>query len=154
SGWMTGLVIAGGALGCVTGGVVSDLIIRRTSERRWTRRLGGGGAIDLSAISVGCFRFCEHPLATTLCCAAGLFFLQVSIPTWWTVVAEISGQHGAAMFGLMNGLGGVGILTMNALVGPTIDARVAAKIPRLEIWWPVFDAVAAALFCGALCWLL
>ncbi len=154
SGWMTGLVIAGGAFGCITGGYLSDQIIRRTSERRWTRRLVGGSMLALAAVSVGAFRFCEHPLATTLCCAAGLFFLQVSIPTWWTVVAEISGRHGAAMFGLMNGLGGVGILTMNALTGPTIDARTAAKIPPLEIWWPVFDAVAIALFCGAICWML
>ena len=154
SGWMTGLVIAGGAFGCITGGLLSDFIIRTTSERRWTRRLVGAGMLALAAASVACFRFCEHPLGTTICCAAGLFFLQVSIPTWWAVVAEISGKHGAAMFGLMNGLGGVGILIMNAAVGPTIDARTAAKIPPLEIWWPVFDAVAIALFCGAICWLL
>ena len=153
SGWLTGLVIAGGALGCIAGGVVSDLVIRRTSERRWTRRLVGAGMLLLSALSMGCFRFCDHPLATTLCCAASLFFLQVSIPTWWTVVAEISGPHGAAMFGLMNGLGGVGILTMNLLVGPVVDARVAAKVPPLEVWRPVFDGVALALACGAVCWL-
>jgi len=153
SGWLTGLVIAGGALGCIAGGVVSDLIIRRTSERRWTRRLVGGSMLCLSALSVGCFRFCEHPLATALCCAASLFFLQVSIPTWWTVVAEISGPHGAAMFGLMNGLGGVGILTMNLLVGRIVDARIAARIPPIEIWRPVFDGVAIALAAGAVCWL-
>lgn len=154
SGNNTGLVMAGGALGCICGGFVSDAIIRYTSERRWTRRLCGAAMLGLSALSVGSFHFCESVWAATLACAAALFFLQVSIPTWWTVVAEISGEHGAAMFGLMNGLGGVGILTMNLLVGPIVDAREAtASISKIEVWRPVFDGVAVALAVGAVCWL-
>ena len=67
-------------------------------------------------------RYSESPLAASLLCAAALFCLQVSIPTWWTVVAEISGRHGAAMFGLMNGMGGLGVMVLNVLVG-TADRR-------------------------------
>jgi sugar phosphate permease len=154
SGWYTGLVIAGGALGCVVGGWLSDQVLRRTSERLWTRRAIGSGMLGLAALSVWSFRYCQDPLLATLACSAALFCLQVSIPTWWTIVAEISGPHGAAMFGLMNGLGGVGVLIMNLLVGPIVDAREKiTSIPRIEVWRPVFDGVALTLAFGALCWL-
>jgi MFS family permease len=150
----SGLVTTGGALGCIAGGWFSDLIIRSTTERRWTRRWCGGGALALSAASLWCVRYCDHALAATLCNAAALFFLQVSIPTWWTVVAEISGPHGASMWGLMNSLGGVGVFVMNLLVGRFVEAREKAGLPKLECWRPVFDGVAVALAIGALCWLL
>ena len=86
--------------------------------------------------------------------AAALFCLQVSLPTWWTVVAEISGKHGAAMFGLMNGLGGLGVMAMNFFVGRIVDARQAAGFSLVECWRPVFDGVALGLAVGAVCWLM
>jgi len=153
SGWYTGLVIGGGAAGCVAGGWLSDLVLRRTSDRRWPRRSIGCGMLGLSAFSMFCFGYCEQAWSATLACAIALFCLQVSIPTWWTVVAEISGEHGAAMFGLMNGLGGVGILIMNLLVGPIVEARQASGILKIEVWQPVFAGVAIALSAGAICWL-
>jgi len=85
--------------------------------------------------------------------AAALFCLQVSLPTWWTVVAEISGKHGAAMFGLMNGMGGLGVMVMNFFVGRVVDARQAAGYSLVECWGPVFDYVAFGLAAGAVCWL-
>jgi ACS family glucarate transporter-like MFS transporter len=154
SGWFSGLVILGGAAGCLAGGLLADTITRRIPERRWSRRLCGGGMLALSALSVFAFGYSESPLAATLCNAAALFCLQVSIPTWWTVVAEISGKHGAAMFGLMNGLGGVGVLVMNLLVGPVVDAREKLDIARIDVWRPVFAGIALSLAAGALCWLM
>ena len=38
SGWLTGFVLCGGAAGCVMGGLLSDLVLRRTSERKWSQR--------------------------------------------------------------------------------------------------------------------
>jgi ACS family glucarate transporter-like MFS transporter len=153
AGWFTGIVIVGGALGCVVGGWLADLIIRHTTERRWTRRLCGCGTLLLAAISLAGVRYSEQAMAATLCNSAALFFLQISIPTWWTVVAEISGRHGAAMWGLMNSLGGLGVFAMNLLVGRVVDAGERAKLPLLEIWQPVFDGVAIGLAFGAVCWL-
>jgi MFS transporter, ACS family, glucarate transporter len=49
SGWLTGIVMAGGAAGCIAGGLLSDIVMRRTSERKWSHRLCGGGALLLAA---------------------------------------------------------------------------------------------------------
>jgi ACS family glucarate transporter-like MFS transporter len=154
SGWFGGIALAGGALGCITGGFVSDLIIRHTTERKWSRRLCGSGMLLCAALALLGVRYSESALVASLLCAAALFFLQVSIPTWWTVVAEISGRHGAAMFGLMNGMGGLGVMVLNYLVGNVIDAGKQAGTPLVEVWRPVFDGVAIGMVVGALCWLL
>ena len=154
SGLFTSIALSGGAIGCITGGFLSDQIIRRTSERKWTRRLTGGGMLLCAALSLACVRYSEQPLVASIFCALALFFLQVSIPTWWTVVAEISGRHGAAMFGLMNGMGGLGVMTLNFLVGWAVQMRVDSGMSKIEAWRPVFDGVAIGLACGAVCWLL
>jgi hypothetical protein len=98
-------------------------------------------------------RYSEQALVATFCNSAALFFLQVSIPTWWTVVAEISGRHGASMWGLMNSLGGLGVFTMTYLVGRVVQSREDLGLSKIECWRPVFDGVAIALALGALCWL-
>ncbi|MCI0359236.1 MAG: MFS transporter [Planctomycetaceae bacterium] len=154
SGWFSFIALAGGSVGCITGGLLSDQIIRRTTERKWTRRLCGGGMLCLAAVCLFGVRYSESPLAGALLCGGALFCLQVSIPTWWTVVSEISGRQGAAMFGLMNGMGGLGVMVLNAMVGRLIDAGKAAGTPLVDCWRPVFDGVAIGLVVGAICWLL
>ena len=37
SGWFTGAIIAGGALGCLVGGLVADFVTRHIANRRWRR---------------------------------------------------------------------------------------------------------------------
>jgi hypothetical protein len=107
-----------------------------------------------AALSLACVRYSEHAIVASIFCSASLFFLQVSIPTWWTVVAEISGRHGAAMFGLMNGMGGLGVMTLNFLVGWAVQLRVDSGMTKIEAWRPVFDGVAIGLAVGAVCWML
>jgi predicted MFS family arabinose efflux permease len=127
--------------------------MRLTDERRWTRRAIGGGCMLLAAAALAGVYYSESFLTATACNAAALFLLQLSIPSWWAVVAEISGRHGASMFGLMNSLGGLGVMVMTYLVGRVVQARQAAEMPPLECWQPVFNGVAIALAFGACCWL-
>jgi MFS family permease len=151
--WFTGVVIFGGAMGALTGGYLSDWIIRRFQDRKWSRRICGGGALLLSALALAGVRYSEHAVVATLLNAAALYFLQAAIPTWWTVVAEISGRHGASMWGLMNSLGGLGVFTMTFLVARVVETREAAGFAKIDCWRPVFDGVAIGLAVGAACWL-
>lgn len=153
SGWLTACIMLGGAMGCISGGVIVDALIRRTTNRKLSRRLCGGGAMLLAAASAACVRHTESAFVATLCNAFALFFLQISIPTWWTVVAEISGKHGASMWGLMNSMGGLGVLATTKLTGWFVSSRKAAGFTPMDCWTPVFDGVAILLMVGAVCWL-
>src|SRR5207253_10814559 len=53
-GWVAGLPMICGAVGCVLGGILTDWLVRRTGSRRWGRRLmglrgkGGGWVLRLA----------------------------------------------------------------------------------------------------------
>ena len=76
----------------------------------------------------------------------GAVLLAGFAATWWTVVAEISGKHGAAMFGLMNGLGGLGVGD-ELLVG-TSSMAAARGFSLVECWGPCSMASGWAWLAG------
>ena len=154
SGSLTAVIMIGGAAGCIAGGLLSDLVVRLTPERKWSRRLCGGGLLALAATSASAVRFVDSAWAVTLCTASAVFFMQAAIPTWWAVVAEISGRHGAAMWGLMNSMALFGVMAVNVLVGWYVDFREAQNYPLLSAWGHVFGAVTVALALGVVSWML
>ena len=91
--------------------------------------------------------------AVTACLFVALLFMQAGVPTWWSVVAEISGRHGAAMWGLMNSMASLGLMLANFLVGWMVDSRQRAGMDALHAWSPVFDVIAAGLLAGSVAWL-
>jgi MFS family permease len=154
SGWLTGGVLTGGALGCILGGWLVDAVNRWSHERKWRRRFCGAIPLFLAAACVAGVRHSPSALVATACNALALFCVQLAIPTWWTVVAEISGRHGASMFGLMNSLGGLGLMATTQLAGWFVDLREQQGWPPRLCWNGVFDGVAIGLAIGGLCWLL
>src|SRR5262249_61979876 len=108
----------------------------------------------LAALAVLGVRLADSAPAVTLCLATALFCTQAALPTWWTVVAEISGRHGAALWGLMNSLAGLGLMAVNVLVGGFVARRECAGYAPVECWGPVFDGVALGLVGGARGWRL
>src|SRR5262249_23724204 len=63
SGWLSGAVLAGGALGSMLGGYLADWLVKRTGERRWSRRLIGSSSMGLSALFILAGVRCESPVA-------------------------------------------------------------------------------------------
>jgi MFS family permease len=153
SGWLTAAVMSGGAIGCLLGGWLSDLVLRRAKERRVARSLCGAGCMLGAGLAVLAVRPAGDSVAgVTACIFVALLFMQAGVPTWWSVVAEISGRHGAAMWGLMNSMASLGLMAANFAVGWMVDARQHAGMDALHAWSPVFDAIAAALLAAAAAW--
>jgi MFS family permease len=154
SGWLTGAVMSGGAIGCLLGGWLSDLVLRRAGASRVARSLCGGGCMLGAGLAVLAVRLAGDSIAgVTACIFVALLFMQAGVPTWWSVVAEISGRHGAAMWGLMNSMASLGLMGANFAVGWMVDARRHAGMDALHAWSPVFDAIAAGLLTAATAWL-
>ncbi|GIW90377.1 MAG: MFS transporter [Pirellulaceae bacterium] len=147
SGAYTGVVMAAGAAGCLLGGLFVDWVNRRTAERNWTRRLCGAVPLGLAALATAGLSQARTDLQTVACCAAALFFTEFAVPNWWTIVAEISGRHGAALWGLMNSMGALGVILVTLAVGYYVD-HYAPRLGVIPVWQNVFQGVCIALALG------
>lgn len=155
SGWLTAVVMGGGAIGCLFGGWMSDFVLRHyPNDLRRARQFCGGGMLLCSGLSVLMVRLVDSTIAVTLCNAAALLFMQAGVPTWWSVVAEISGRHGGAMWGLMNSMASLALMSLTVSIGAIVDSRQARGYSMLASWSPMFDAIAVGLLLGAAAWLL
>src|SRR5205823_3210612 len=81
-------------------------------------------------------------------------FSFAQLPTWWSVVAEISGRHLGAMFGLLNSMGVLGAFVSNILMGYLVQYRKDVyEYSGRELWDPIFNLYIAVLFVGGLMWI-
>ena len=48
---------------------------------------------------------CDSPWLAAVCATAACFGVHLQLASWWGVVAEISGKHVGAVFGLVNSMG-------------------------------------------------
>lgn len=139
-GLYSSLPLAGGALGGMVAGYLNDLAIRAIG-RRWGRSLvaSAGNVAAAAMIALG-LRFYDVP--SVFCCFlfAAKFFFDWGQPTVWGTITDISGRHTATIFGLANGVGGLG-----ALVAPPVIAIVAQRYSWSHAFWMI---AATYLACG------
>jgi MFS transporter, ACS family, glucarate transporter len=152
SGWLSGFVLAGGALGCLLGGLLIDRLIIYFGDRRNCRR--GLGCFSL-AVAATCLLLginAENTVVSAVCMAGAMFGINATLANWWGAVADISGCHIGSMFGLMNSMGGVG-----AFVSPIFAGWFADTMGRLGYegrtqWDPLFYVYAGVLLVGSFGW--
>jgi ACS family glucarate transporter-like MFS transporter len=153
SGWLSSLVLTGGAIGCILGGYLHDAVLRRTQSRRWSRRLiGCTGYLGAALLLVAGVQ-CESAEASALFTALASCSASATLASWWAVVTEISGAHIGALFGLMNSLGVPGAVASQLFFGSFADWREELGYTGRDQWDPGFY-VCACVFCvGAMGWL-
>src|SRR5260370_39810972 len=74
SGWLSGMVLAGGAVGATLGGYLSDWLVRFTGNRRRSRRMIGCCGLSGAALALLASIQCDG--AVTATCFAALAFLS------------------------------------------------------------------------------
>jgi len=143
-GFYASLPLLGGALGGVVGGYMNDLLIRAIG-RRWARSLVGCvGNVSAGGLVLVALVFFDNPLVfcSVLFCAK--VFSDWAQPTTWGTVTDISGPYAATIFGLGNGVGGLG----------TVIAAPALGLVAVQYsWHAVFLLIAATYAVSSVCWL-
>ena len=154
AGWLSSLVLAGGAAGVLSGGVIADRLLRGRLPTVWGRRLFGAGAYLAAA---GCLavavRF-DSPTSVTALVALSYMAVQLTLPTWWSCAIEQTGRHVGALFGLLNMVGLVGGAASQWFVGWFSDSRRVQGYTGRAQWDPMFDVYLIVLLVGALLWVL
>jgi MFS family permease len=152
SGWLVGMVLAAGAVGCAVGGRLTDLLMSRTGSPRWSRcGIGVVGSL-LGAASLLASLHCEVLVLSAVFVALGFFFLQVQIPAWWATVTQISGKHVGAMFGLMNSLGAIGGALSPVLLGFLVRELGEQGYTRRDQWDPGFYVYVGLMLLAGVLW--
>jgi MFS family permease len=153
SGWLSSMVLAGGALGLQIGGIVGGRIVRRARNWSLARRMIGCCSYASAAVALLISVQFDSPTwsagLAALSCAC-MFFHQ---STWWSTTTDISGRHVGALFGLANGMGVIGAMGSQLFFGLFADWRAELGFTGRAQWDPAMYVVALVLVCGAATWL-
>ena len=151
--WLQSWPFGCGLVACVTGGMVSDWIIRRTGNRKWGRRLCG-----TFGTSVGALGWLLIPaagetwqLAVLLCV---IFFCNdLSMGPAWAACADIGERYAGTVGGAMNMLGSFAGALGNLVAGFLMGK--AFLLPNSEVVEGnhlVFVIYGCSFALAALCW--
>jgi MFS family permease len=111
-----------GAVACLAGGILTDIFIRRTGNRKWGRRLFGVVGHGLCAF---CYLACLFTGSS-----AFLFFLAISFAAFWndltmgsawSVCQDIGRRYAAIVAGAMNTIGNLGGAVANWVTGTILQ---------------------------------
>jgi MFS family permease len=154
AGWLASLVLAGLAVGVFAGGFVSDAITRRAADPTFARRCLGVGCFLTAAACLFTGARCSDPVAMAVYFASAICVMHVHIPNWWSVAIPQCGRHVGSVFGLMNGMGVLGAMASQGLVGIYTDRRKEMGFAGRDRWDPLFDLYVEVLVLAALAWWL
>ena len=138
------LPLMAGALGGAAGGMLNDVLIRRTGNLRFARAAVGLFGKLSSAGLIAASLSVQGGREMMLVVAAAKFFTDWSLPTLWGAITDVGGRVSGKVFGLVNTIGGLGGFIAGPLIGAT----------KQGYGWPtVFWLIAAVYVASAFCWL-
>jgi MFS family permease len=145
-GTISALPLLGGAIGGAAGGFLNDLLIRRIGNRKWGRRIVGGGGKGMASvlILVGLMYF-DRPYVFCGVLFLVKLFSDSGLATTWGTVTDIGGRTTATVFAFNNAVAGVG-----SMAAPLVYGFIAEH----HGWQPVFVAAAACYAVCGLSWLV
>jgi len=152
AGWLSSLVLAGGAIGTLSGGFLNDFLVRRWANQVLSRRLFGGISFSLAAVALALGIQCDSPSAMACFAALSCLFATSTLSMWWSCAAEASGRYVGALFGLMNGMGVVGAMASQFFFGACAEYHKSLGFCGRGQWDPAFWVYVGVLLLAAWGW--
>jgi MFS family permease len=142
--WASGLPLAFGIVSCLSGGVLSDWLIRRTGSRKWGRRLVGAVCLALGALLLLSVVWVEDVWLHALLLSTIFFLNDACMGPAWAACADVGERYAGTVSGAMNMTG--------AFLGAAGMALAGAFLKR---GWDVrmFVMFACSYVFASLCWL-
>ncbi len=121
-GLMKGLPLLVGSVSCLIGGILTDLFIKRTGNRKWGRRLFGilGHGVCAACYFVAIF-YMKSPWTFVLLIAFAAFWNDLTMGAAWASCLDIGRRYSGIVAGCMNTVGNLGGALANLMTGAILD---------------------------------
>jgi len=146
SGWLTTLPLLADVTGCMFGGVLSDAVLRWTSNQRLARQGLSAIALLLCAGLIFSAWFVAQPVMAVLVISAGMFCAATANPCLGATVMSLGGPHVATVSATANMCGNLGAAAFPIAV-PWLLANAGG-------WNAVLGGFGALYIIAAVFWLL
>jgi ACS family glucarate transporter-like MFS transporter len=119
---MAGAPLLLGAVGCLFGGILSDVFIRRTGNRKWGRRLFGLVGHSLCSLCYFAAIFADSAGLFVLAIALAAFWNDMTMGAAWASCLDIGRKYSGIVAGCMNTVGNLGGFAAGFLTGYILDS--------------------------------
>lgn len=154
SGNLTSMALSGAAAGVLIGGIVVDWLTRNTKESSRIRNWFCAAAFLMGASLLALATKAPNAHSLSLYAAFSCFFVQLTLPCWWSAAIEQCGKHVGPLFGFMNMMGTMGALASQWFVGYFADLQKLRGLSGREQWDPMFGVYVVVLIVGGVGWSL
>jgi sugar phosphate permease len=160
--WLSGLPLAFGVLACLGGGLISDVMIHATGNRKWGRRLSGMVGHACAGVALIATNWVDDVWGLAALLSATFFFNDLAMGPAWASCADIGERYAGTLGGAMNMVGNIGgalgALIAGDLFGRefTLQVADAAGVVRdvhvvgNEL---VFIVFACSFWLASFCWM-
>jgi sugar phosphate permease len=136
------LPFVAGLAGDISGGVISDALLKRTSNVRFARRIVSVAGFWTSAVAVLLAAYSADPLVSIAWFAVALFTLELTVGVSWAITLDVGGEFAGSVSAVMNTMGNIG-----AAIAVALTAWLASRFG----WASAFAVIAAlAVIAGLL----
>jgi MFS family permease len=118
---LSGAPLLLGSLACLVGGLLTDLFIRRTGNRKWGRRLFGALGHGVCAICYFLSLTASSPWLFVLAIALAAFWNDLTMGAAWASCIDIGRQYSGIVSGCMNTIGNLGGAVAGYATGWVLD---------------------------------
>ncbi|MDB5707536.1 MAG: transporter permease, partial [Sphingomonas bacterium] len=133
------LPLFAGLIGDISGGMISDHLLKRTGKLKFSRRIVSFIGFALSSVAVTMAAHSADPMISIAWFCLAVFGLELTVGVSWAVTLDVGGEFAGSVSAVMNTLGNIG-----AALAIWVTARV--------LWGTAFDIIAAlALAAAVLC---
>ncbi len=109
-------VFFAGVVGDTLGGVISDMLLKRTGNLRASRLIVVVGGFIGALLSLLPLFYVRDLTAVAICLSAGFFFAELVVGPMWSVPMDIAPDHTGTAAGLMN-IGSASAAIISPVVG-------------------------------------
>jgi sugar phosphate permease len=156
--WLTVTPFACGVLACITGGVLSDFIMKRSGNRRLGRPLVAASGLTLAGVMILISAWVEDVRLLGIVYGLTFFGNDLSMGPAWAAASDIGERHAGTLAGAMNMIASLMSSLAAVVAGQFFHAAaLAEKAGDLaghdRLMTLPFVLFAASYLLGALCWL-